>query len=48
MTLFVQYRSKNVRAAGSTETLNILESVMAVSIGESTVNISVYWRILEL
>jgi hypothetical protein len=48
MTLFVQYRSKIVSAEDSTETLKILESAVAGSFGESTVNVSVYWRILEL
>jgi hypothetical protein len=48
MTQFVIYRRSRVSADDSSVTLKLAESVMDLSTGESTVNVSVFWRILEL
>ena len=47
MAQYVLYRSKTVSSEDSTVTLNIAD-VMAVDVGESTVNVSVYWRVFQL
>lgn len=46
--MFVTYRRKSVMVEDSGEALKLAESFEAESIGESTVNVSVYWRMLEL
>jgi len=48
MTQFVMYTRRCVSVDDSSVTLKMAESVMDLSTGESTVNVSVYWRILEL
>jgi hypothetical protein len=48
MAQYVTYRRKNVSAEDSGVTLEMHESVMPVSVGENTVNVSMYWRSLEL
>jgi len=48
MAQYVVYRRKSVSAESINVTLKRAESVMAVNDEESTVNVSVYWRILEL
>jgi hypothetical protein len=44
----VYSRHRSVSAEDSSVTLNVAESIMAVSVGESTVNVSVYRRIRGL
>jgi hypothetical protein len=44
----VLFRHRSVSAEDSSVILNVAESLVAVSFGNSTTNVSVYWRIREL
>ena len=48
MPLLVTYKRKSVNVEDSSEIMEIAEQDMDVSVGESTVNVIVCWRILEL
>ena len=44
----VKYTHRSVSAEDCSMTLKLTENDMAVSVGKSRVNVSVYWRIHEL
>lgn len=46
--MIVTYTHKSVSAEDGSTTLKLTENEMALSVGESRVNVSVYWRIHEL